>query len=394
MRVCHVVTLTRWGGVERMLVDLLEDVGARPGPVEHRVLTTSSIPELRAAVAATGLEHAEPRRRIRFDPTALIQMAAWLRARRIQVVHSYNTWSNTWGALAAALAGIPALVAGEHGTVGWVRSPMAILDALAYRRATVAVASSQMIARELQRRYRIPSAKVRVVYNAVAPLPAVDLAAMRAGLGLPPGPIIGAVGRLTAVKDFQTFVRAAAHVLRQRPDVNFVLVGGGPQEEALRRLVAAEGLGGRFLLTGWRADARALIQCFDLIVSTSLYESFGNVMAEAALAGKAVIAAGVGGVPEVVVDGVSGELLTPTIAPQPLAGVKDSPPLYTQIDGQRVPVRSLEPAALAAAIVALLNDPQRQARYGAAGRARAMELFSIGRYRQELEAIYTQVAPD
>jgi glycosyltransferase involved in cell wall biosynthesis len=389
MQIGHLSTLTAWGGVERMLVDLLEHSVALPGHIHHHLITTSSRSDILAAVQQAGISHMQPQRRSRYDLSAVQQMVGWIRQHDIQVLHSYNAYANIWAMVLHQLAGAPRYVAGEHGTVNSAKFPVALLDAFAYRRASAITASSQAIALELQRRYRIPSEHIRVVYNAIAPLPRANNAMLRQKLGLPNGPLVGSVGRLSAVKDFATLIHAAAHVLRERPDVTFVLVGGGPHETALRERAQRLGIAERFRLTGWRSDARQIVQLFDLFVSTSLSESFGNVLVEAALAGKPVIAPAVGGIPEAVVDGETGDLLLPTRPVAPLLPNDPNPaPQFTRIAGQRVPVRSLDPKLLADAILHLLSDPVRAERYGRAGQARAIQRFGMERYREELEQIY------
>lgn len=389
MRVCHLSTLTAWGGVERMLVDLLAHSTAYPGNIAHTLITTSSRPDILAAAQQTGIAHMQPQRRSRYDLSAAKQMVEWMRSQQVQVVHSYNAYANTWATFLRHFAGAPQYIAGEHGTVNSAKFPVALFDAFAYRRASAITASSQAIALELQRRYRVPIKKIRIVYNAVAPLPLVNCAALRSKLGFPSGPIVGSIGRLSAVKDFATLIHAAAHVLRERPDVTFVLVGGGSHEAALRELAQHLGIAERFHFTGWRSDAREVMQLFDLFVSTSLSESFGNVLVEAALAGKPVVAPAIGGVPEAVVADVTGDLLVPTLPVKPLLPSDPNPaPPFTRIAGQRVPVRSLDPRLLAETILHLLSDPARAERYGRAGQVRATQLFSMERYRQELEQIY------
>lgn len=391
VRVCHVATLTGWGGVERMLVDLLTTA---PLTQQHMLLTTSSRPAQLAPVQAAGVAHFEPRRRWRYDPGALLQMARWLRAQRVQVVHTYNAYANAWGGIAARLARVPVVVAGEHGTALNAPGAMTWLDGWAQRSATAVVANSSATVQIVQLRYGVDPARIRLVPNGVPPLPPLaDPAALRLELGLPAGALlVGSIGRLDMPKHFHTLVEAAAIVLRQRPDAHFVLVGGGPLRAELAQLAAERGIADRFLLTGWRADARAVVQLFDIVVSTSLQESFGNTLVEAALAGKPVVAPAVGGIPDVVVPGETGLLLRPACAPiAPRAPGVLQP--YAQVfrDGALRPPQAVCPADLAAALLALLADPARRAEMGAAAARRAAEAFSLARYAADLEGVYREL---
>lgn len=385
LRVGHVSTMTRWGGVERMLADLL--IHRANGATVHSLLTTSSAAEVLAPVLAAGVRWYEPARGGRYDPRAIGQMAAWLRREGIQVVHTYNGYANAWGAMAARLARVPVLITGEHGTVWRMAGPMAWLDRWAQRSAAAVITNSAASRDTLRWRYGVAAARIRVVANAIAPLPPVDVAQVRAELGVGDALLVGSVGRLDTDKAYHVFIEAARRVLADWPATRFVLVGGGPLEASLRQQAA--GLGDRFIMTGWRADARALVQAFDLFVSTSIHETFGNGIIEAALAGVPAIAPAVDGMVEAVVDGETGRLLLPTVPVSPVAQPGASSVCrQVWIDGCLGAPLALDPAELATAIQALLDDGPRRAAYGRQARQRAESHFSIERYAADLERIY------
>jgi glycosyltransferase involved in cell wall biosynthesis len=160
----------------------------------------------------------------------------------------------------------------------------------------------------------------------------------RAALGVPAGAqLVLALGRLHPNKGFDVLVRA----LPRLPGTHAVVAGEGPERAALTRLAQAEGVADRLHLPGWRPDTGALLAACDLLVSPSRHEPLGNVIIEAWSAGRPVVACAHDG---------AAELLT--------AGT----------DGLVVPVEN--PAALAAGIADLLEDPARAQTLAAAGRAR------------------------
>jgi len=390
--VCHVSTLTRWGGVERMLVDFLKH--ASDDRLRHVVLSTSSIPEIRAAIRELGVPFFQPERRFHYDPTAFVQMARWLREYEVRVIHSYNAFANAWANIATSLVSTPLFLTGEHGTIWNIAPPIAWLDRWAHRRANLVIANSQATVKMLELRYGISTDKIRVVYNAVPDIPQVDTQRVRAQLEIPrEALVVGSVGRLDTPKDYKTFIDAAAIVIEARRDVVFVLVGGGPLEDELRGYITDLGIQDRFLMTGWRADARELMQCFDVFVSTSIRETFGNVLIEAALCEKPVIAPAIVGIPEAVVHKQTGILLYPT---EPLRQYRSpgaaAAPQWVLIDGKLQPPRALAPDVLAATILDLLSDPGLRVHYGRQAQDRAQRLFSIERYVRELEDIYLEAA--
>ena len=392
LTVCQFATLTRWGGVERMLVDLL--LHANQEKVQHILITTSSNTEVIAEMQKSGISWYQPTGWFRYTPRKFLQMAQWLRTYEVQVVHSYNAFANAWASMTTFLAGTPIFLTGEHGTIWNVQPPIAWLDRWAHQRANLVIANSHASVTMLELKYGISSDKVRVVYNAVADIPPVDTRQVRAQLEIPQEAlVVGSVGRLDTPKDYATFIESAAIVLESRQDVVFVLVGGGPLEDELRGCIIDLGIQDRFLMTGWRADARVLMQCFDVFVSTSIREPFGNVLIEAALCEKPVIAPDIDGIPEAVVHEQTGILLHPT---EPLRQYRSpgaaAAPQRVLIDGKLQSPRALAPEVLAATILDLLSDPGLRVHYGGQAQDRAQRLFSIERYVRELEDIYLEAA--
>jgi glycosyltransferase involved in cell wall biosynthesis len=195
----------------------------------------------------------------------------------------------------------------------------------------------------------------------------------REELGIPPDrPTIGLVGRLDRVKGQREFLLAAEIVAQAHPGAVFLLVGVVPpasrwapfadyfqEVEALARRPA---LRGRVLVAGWREDLPRIMGSLDILVQPSLRETFGRVLIEAMAARRPVVATGVGGMPEIVVDGETGLLVSPG-----------------------------DTSALAAAILSLLQDPPRRRAMGEAGRRRVEERFSLPERLRRFEAICAEV---
>jgi glycosyltransferase involved in cell wall biosynthesis len=121
--------------------------------------------------------------------------------------------------------------------------------------------------------------------------------------------IVGAAGRLSPEKGFEVLVAAAERVLRRDPSVGFVLFGEGPCRARLARQIKAAGLGGAFVLSGFRADLDRFLPHLDLLVLPSYTEGLPNVVLEACAAAVPVVATAAGGTPEVIEDGLNGYLV-------------------------------------------------------------------------------------
>jgi glycosyltransferase involved in cell wall biosynthesis len=150
-------------------------------------------------------------------------------------------------------------------------------------------------------------------------------------------------------------------VLARRPDVRFVAAGEGPTRTDVAAQVAALGLGDSFLLPGFLDDVPAVLGALDLFVLSSYLEGLGTSVLDAQAARVPVVATNVGGVPEMIEDGVNGRLVPPR-----------------------------DPAALAAAILEALDDPQRTRARAAKARA-SVCAFDLTRTIERTEALYREL---
>lgn len=215
------------------------------------------------------------------------------------------------------------------------------------------------------------AAKLRIVHNgfdpAAHPRGGPDRSAtLRAEFGLDARPVIGLFGRLTPWKGQHILLAALARV----PDVQALIVGGplfgeAEHEAHLERLAADLGLSERVRFTGFRADVADLMAGVDIVVHASTQpEPFGRVVVEGMLAGRPVVAAGGGGVAEIVEDGRTGLLVAPG-----------------------------DPDELADAIRRLVADPVLARSLAEAGRADAAERYAIAATCRDMTAVLAEVAP-
>jgi glycosyltransferase involved in cell wall biosynthesis len=182
---------------------------------------------------------------------------------------------------------------------------------------------------------------------------------LRGDLGLDGRRVVGTVGLLRRQKAHDVLVAAAERVLREEPDVLFVVVGDGEQRAGLEQLIADRGLEDRFRLLGYRDDVPGLIAGFDVFALSSDFEGMCFAVAEAMAMEKPVVATAVGGVRQSVVEGETGLL-----------------------------VRPRDPDALADALLWTLRHPEEARRMGRAGGERVRRLYSLDRMVAETSALY------
>jgi len=391
INVCHISTMTNWGGVERMLVDMLATVEQQH--IKHFLLTTSSSSKVLNSVKGTRIEFFEPSRKFHYDPRAIFQMAKWLSEKKIDIVHTYNLQSNCWGGVAALLAGTPVRIAGEHGSVWLPDNLLTRIEKHLNKTANLMIANSAASKTMLSTERKIPAEKIQVIHNAVQ-APEVNVTsgfdALRKEFSLSVGvPVVGTVGRLSASKDLFTWLDIAKLLADMHSNIRFIIVGDGPLADALKQYASTLEILPQVIFTGWRQDAREIIQLFDVYLCSSIHESFGNTLLEAAFCKKPVVAPRIDGIPEAVVDGETGLLVTPHaeihahLQGQRIAFIKK-----VVIDGKVVSVKSLSPSETAQTVGFLLNNPELCQTLGETAYNRAIEEFSIQRYVRDLESVY------
>jgi len=135
----------------------------------------------------------------------------------------------------------------------------------------------------------------------------------------PAGPLLVSTGRLTRWKGLHVLLDALPRVFDKVPDAGMVVAGEGEERGALERRAARLGIGEAVHFAGFLPDVRGLVRAADVLVHSAVEpEPFGRTVLEGLALGVPVVAVNLGGVPEIVEDGVHG-LLVPPGAPEPLA---------------------------------------------------------------------------
>lgn len=310
------------------------------------------------------------------------------------LVHSHTWYANFASHLASLLHGIPHVVTAHSleplrpwkaEQLGGGYAVSSYIERTAYESAAAIVAVSGGMRADILRSYpQIDPDKVHVIYNGidVAAWHPTDDAEVLARWGIDPDrPAVVFVGRITRQKGLPYLLRAA----RLLPDdVQLVLCAGAPDTPEI--LAEVEGLV-RDLQDSrdgvvWidehlpRAELSAILTAATTFVCPSIYEPLGIVNLEAMACGAAVVGTATGGIPEVVVDGVTGRLV-PIDQTQDGTGTPTDPERFV--------------ADLARVLTEVVTDPAQAAAFGEAGRRRAAEEFSWERIAEQTEALYRSV---
>jgi glycosyltransferase involved in cell wall biosynthesis len=303
--------------------------------------------------------------RAKTDIKAFSRLFHLLRREKPHILHTWMFHANFSGRISGRIARVPIIISAERtmGQEKWMRRR---LDKATAYLADRVVCVSQATAIYAAQVIGIPESKLAVIPNGVDladfdHLPDVDLA--RAAWNLPAqGVIIGAVGRLHAVKGFTYLLEAFARLAPDFPQATLLLVGDGPDRSILEQLAARYRLSQRVTFMGEQTDVPSFLAALDVLALPSLHEGMPNVVLEAMAAGLPVVASHTGGVPEVVVHGETGWL-----------------------------VAAADQGALCKAIFNLLNDPSRAQAMGKAGRQRVERLFNLADTISITEILYEQL---
>jgi sugar transferase (PEP-CTERM/EpsH1 system associated) len=357
--ILHLCESSETGGAESVLIRLVEGLdknryrsmvcllsdGWLKDQLEKRRIETVVIPQPHS-----------------FDVRWLLRAYRLLKEHQIHVMHSHEFATNVYASFLSWVTGVP-VVATAHGKNyygdKWRRRA-------AYRfaaRHSVMVAVSNDLKRFLTERIGILPRHIRVVHNGI------DLhqysasetnAAIRAHLGIGTGQrVIGTVGNLFAVKGHTYLLKACKAVVGAYPNILVLIAGEGDQLGALEKEASDLGIAANVRFLGFRDDVPALLHAMDVFVLPSLSEGLPLAILEALALGKPVVATHVGGIPEVVQDGLTGFLVAPK-----------------------------DPQALAEKILLLLRHPETASDLGRAGRRRVEDAFSIKKMIHEYQWLY------
>lgn len=363
LSILHVTAPGEVGGLERVVQGLATG-HHRAG---HRVRVAVFVePNRDIRAFLEPLERAGVDARVtRLHPRAYLEerriLARLCREERTDVLHTHGEREDVLHVGVGHRAGVP-VVTTIHGSsrLGGVTTAHYLLGHSLLWRFDAVVPVSQRIARSL-RWWGVRRGKVHLIRNGWSvPVAFLDRAAARQALGLPAdGLLVGFVGRLIPVKGADLFLEAFARC-RDLP-ARAVVVGDGAMRAALEARAAELGLGDRVTFAGTHPEAARIFRAFDAWVLSSRSEGTPNVLLEAMASGVPVVAAAVGGVPEVV-----------TSAEAVLAPPDD-------------------PGALAEGIRRVLVDREEAARRAAAARARLDEEFATEKWLARYQAVYRAV---
>jgi len=305
------------------------------------------------------------------DLLALFGLSSFLRKKPYHIVHTHNSKAGFIGRLAAKLAGIPIIVHTVHGFSFhdqeplWRQILLLNLERLASHWCDKMIFISQPLINWALRERVVGEHKIVKVYSGIEldhfrPATKNRKNRIRKKWNLSEGEaVVGIVSKLWEGKGHVILIKAFSEILKKRKNARLVIVGEGYLHDKLLEVVMEQGLKDAVLFTGFQMDVSEIIAAFDVAVLPSFFEGMGRVLIEAMAMEKPVVATRVGGIPDIVKQGVNGFLVN-------AGNVRE----------------------LAEAIEKLLADKSLARKMGKAGRIRIKEQFNSDSMVQSIERVY------
>lgn len=353
LRIVQIVENLEIGGLERLVLDLARTQRAQGH--DSRIYCVTRPGALAGEAEKAGVPLLAFHKQPGFSSGAVLRIARQLRRDRPSVVHTHNAVIHHYGALAAWLAGVPAVVNTQHGlsTIQHGSRQLRIFRAtMPFTDAVVFVSEE---AREALQARGIRPRRAEVIQNGIE---LERLAENPAHPGTGPAVRFGTVGRMVEVKDHATLLRAFA-LLTDVPGVTLSIVGYGPLEEATRSLAGSLGLSERVIFHSGSDPVPEFLSTLDAFVLSSQSEGMPICVLEAMAAGLPLVSTGVGGIPATAPEGETAWYCPPQ-----------------------------DPVALAANLRKAAADRRRLAAMGQRARQIAQDVFSVQAMAAHYQALY------
>ncbi|WP_404309353.1 glycosyltransferase family 4 protein [Neorhodopirellula lusitana] len=313
MKIALVIPTMVRGGAEKQVV-LLAIGLQQAGHDVHVVLLTHDGPrseELRRA----GIPVELIGKKFKADPTALWRLVRWFKRVRPDVVHTWLFAANSFGRVAARIAGVPVILASERCVDPWKTTGHFVIDRW-LAKSTAAITTNSVGVRDFYAAHGLNASQFEIIPNGVPSGPDVTgnenpitreeaFAALAVDTNRK---LIVAVGRLWPQKRVRDLIWAGELIATARQDTTLVIIGDGPQRGELLRHRDAVSQPAHVRFAGAREDVASLLPHADAFWIASEYEGQSNAVIEAMLAGVPVIASDIPGNRDLVIDGETGWL--------------------------------------------------------------------------------------
>jgi len=317
-RIVQLTSSSDIGGTERMVLELAARLDRQL--FEPMVLSLVGGDALIEECRRRGIEAEHLHCRHPLSVRSWRRFMEIIRSRRVALVHLYGLRANLPGRPLARRAGARAVVAGIRSTDPWRKWYHVLLDRWTARWVDRFISNSEAGRQMAIARERFDPARVVTIHSGIDAMrraDSFDTAALRRQFDISPSanPVVAVVANLGPEKRHCDLVEAAACLAERFPEIVFLCAGRDEMNGANQRLAAERGVGGRFRWLGHVKNVAEVVAAADFVALPSSHEGLPASILEAMAMGRTVVATRVGGVPEIVQDGVNGLLVPPRNPP-------------------------------------------------------------------------------
>ena len=368
-RVLYVINDLGTGGAQRVVLDQASGLDREQFAPSVASLEIATDRSLESSFREAGIPVHPLRRPDEFPLAAWPRLGALIRRLRPDIVHTHLAAAGVIGRLEAHRSRVPCIISTLHNLSDWEElrtHPVRWLDRRTLSHAHVIVTVSDAVRSAFERLCPKLADRAITVYNGVAIESLAgtrnDRDSARNSLGYDPHDfVVGAIARFDRRKGLDTLIEAVAQAAPAAPDLRVLLIGDGPERPRLLLLAKSRGIRDRVRMIHHPTAMRPYLAAMDVYAAPSRTEGLGVAIIEAMAAGIPVLAARVGGIPEVVEHGACGLLLPP-----------DRPSVWRE------------------ALVHLAGHREELAPWAQAAPARARR-FSLDASVQELDRVYREL---
>jgi len=301
-------------GQERVVVDLAK--AFHKAGQSSLVCTTLFGGDLVQELEASGITFKCLGLKKSYDPRSLLPVIRYLKDNRVDVVITHGNSGSSIPRIAAIFSRMPVFIHVEHNISDHKKSFHIMFNKLTSIFTDKIVCVSENARESLRRVEKTAADKILVIHNGINTDRFTNIdkknerhdSIMRVGI----------VGRFAEQKGHIYFIEAAVKIVESYKDVEFIFVGDGHLRQMIENKVSECGLDGYCKFLGVRSDVDQLLQTFDMFILSSLWEGLPISLLEAQYFGVPAVVTDVGGIGEVIVDGING-LLVPPRDPQAMA---------------------------------------------------------------------------
>lgn len=362
MKILHLATHMNIGGISNYILNL--STALKGKGIESVVASNGG--DLEGELKKIGIAHIRLNIRTKFELSPKVMMSiiavkSMVRRERPDIIHAHTRVSQVVASFVSRSAGIP-YVTTCHGF--FKKRMRGLFDTWGTR----VIAISEQVKTHLIKDLGVNEDRIELIYNGIdssrflCDYSAQELVRAKAALGLGEGPVIGTIGRLSPVKGQEFLIRAMDDAALKRSNTRCVIVGNGPDENMLKGLARSLGLDDRVYFFRADTDTRKYLTAMDIFVLPSLQEGLGMALLEALASGRPCIASRIGGLTDVIRDGLDGMLVTAGIA-----------------------------SDIAAAASKLLGEKDLAIEMGRRGREAVKEKFSLGAMADKTIDLYKRI---